>query len=108
MVTAVLMLDAGARRKTVMEAMDFLCCRRDGRQRPIPSIPLYQAYTCSQITRIEIGDGINVRIAGIAKDKNHPGWNVWIQIETGAEMHGYDPLLTIAINVNKLRRCLKL
>ena len=62
---------------------------------------LYQAYSRKEIVGLEIGDRQNIRLIGVAK--NLPSANLWIQVETQAELAKYDPQVTIQINVTKLR-----
>lgn len=98
--TTVFMLDSGIRRKTVMRCLDLLTKHAKG-DRALKSMMLYQTYSRKEIVGLEVGDKQNVRLIGVAK--NLPSANLWIQVETQAEIAKYDPQVTIRINVTKLR-----
>ncbi len=104
-VVAVLMLDGGMRRQMAMDCLDLLCDYGVPGSRDVESVPLYQAYSRREIIGLEIGDGVNVRLVGSGQDPKIMGPYPWVQVKTRGEVHGYEPLVAIQINVVKLRHC---
>jgi hypothetical protein len=101
---AAFLLDAGLRRAVATNCMMLL-----GRfDRPSPllhEVPLLWAYSRANSGVLEVGDGINVRLwsgTNSGKGGQNTGW--W-QASTGAKLReGYEPLVTVRIDIAKLRQ----
>lgn len=101
-VIAVLMLDAGMKRDAVKACFDILCAYAQG-TREISSIMLYQAYQRPEVVALELGDAQNVRLVHMMTPKKTAKADDWIQVPTRGTVSGYSPLVTIRIDVVKLR-----
>jgi hypothetical protein len=102
----VLMLDGGMRRQMVQACLDLLADYGVPGSRDVHTVPLYQAFSLREISGLEIGDSVNVRlVASNDHDKKQPIYP-WVQVQTRAEVRDYEPLVAIRINVTKLRACL--
>jgi hypothetical protein len=102
MVIAVQLLDAGIRRESVSKIMDILSARPAG-ARNRNEVPLIQAFSCVEVESLEIGDGVNIHLFRDPPQIFDPIFRHWIQINTGAKVSDYKPLVSIRINVEKLR-----
>lgn len=103
--TTVCMLDAGIKRRTVERCLGLMAKCAEG-TRDIGSTMFYQAYSRKDIIGLEIGDRQNIRLVGAESDASVRGKHPWIQVETHAEITKYEPLVTIRINLTKLRASL--
>ncbi len=103
MVIALQLLDAGIRRETVSRIMDILGKRTAGSRDP-NDVPLLQALARPEVRALEIGDGINIRFHCHASRPTEAIFQSWVQIDTGARLGDYEPLVGIHINVAKLRQ----
>jgi len=103
---AALLLRAGLRKATVLKVMDRVC-KYTGETREISSIPIVQAFAERDTAFLEVGDGVNVRFHGsedYLRKKLDTGWQ---QVETGAVLSDYEPMVVVSVNAAKLRRCFK-
>jgi hypothetical protein len=105
-VIAVLMLDAGMKRDAVKKCFEILCDYGKG-TREINSVMLYQAYQRSEIVALELGDAQNIRLVYMATPQGTARTDGWIQVQTRAKVVEYSPLVTIRIDVVKLREYFK-
>lgn len=101
-VVTVLMLDAGLKRRTVMQCIELLT-EYAPRTRDLATSMLYQAYKNQEICGLEIGDRQNVRLVADSQPSAAAGELPWRQVETGGKVSDYTPLVTIRINIAKLR-----
>lgn len=101
-ILTVLMLDAGIKRQTVMKCLDILTGYAPG-TRDIGTTMLYQAYRNKDIVGLEIGDRHNVRLVAAPQKSPATIEYPWHQVETRAKVIDYIPLVTIRINIAKLR-----
>ncbi len=100
-----LLLEAGLRREAVARCLGMLVTT------PIPSgfprgqSPLIYAYSSNGPARMEVGDGVNLRMS----DKVGKGSDVgWHQLATGAEVNGsYAPMVLIGIDIGRLRNLIR-
>jgi len=101
---AALMFRGGLRRATVKQSMALICPNI----RDLKKIWLYQAFSATGETILEIGDNVNVRIH-IASDLRSENFDSgWCQITTGAKLkEDYEPDFKFQIDVGKLRTKLK-
>ena len=105
--SAVAMLDAGLRRKCVMDCLDLLCKSTAGRSKLMKTIPLYAAYTDKKISAFEVGDSLNLRIVADADNAGGLRANVWLQAQTGALVTDFHPLIVVSLDVQRLRSLLQ-
>lgn len=68
---------------------------------------LYQAYERKEVAAIELGDGQNVRLVHAGTQTGEERSEGWIQVQTGGKVVEYAPLVTIRIDVAKLRTSLQ-
>ena len=105
-VVAVLMLDAGVKRETLKRCLDLLTEYAKG-TKDISTTMLSQAYSQPGAVALELGDGQNVRLlfdpAQPPIARATPTSGEWIQVNTRARLRDYAPLVTIRIDVSKLR-----
>lgn len=101
-VIAVLLLDAGMKRDAVKKCFDILCDYAKG-TRDINSVMLYQAYQRPEVVALELGDAQNVRLVHLVTPRGTANADDWIQVQTRAKVVEYSPLVTIRIDVVKLR-----
>lgn len=106
-VLTVVMLDNGLRRSVVMQILDLICGYTRSRTRDINSVPLYIAFLSERVSALQIGDGVNLRFTSDAPDVGGLPANTWIQVETKAEVKGFEPLVVVELNLSKLRRLWK-
>jgi len=106
MVIALQLLDAGIRRETVSRIMDLLGKRIVGSRDP-NDIPLVQALFHPAVQGLEIGDGLNIQFHGDPPKLPNAIFRDWVQIETGAKLRAYEPLVSVRINIGKLRRLIR-
>lgn len=64
---------------------------------------LYQAYYNKDIIGLEIGDRHNVRLVAAPQKAPETIEGPWHQVETRGKVVDYSPLVTIRINIGKLR-----
>jgi hypothetical protein len=102
MVIAVQLLDAGIRRETVSRIMDILSTRPAG-ARNRNEVPLIRAFSTLEVEWLEIADGVNMRFICDPPQSFAPIFQHWVQINTGAILSLYKPLIRIGINVERLR-----
>jgi len=100
---AALLLAAGLRRATVEAILERVCAGNLG-QRGFESVPLYQAFQRREVSILEIGDQVNWRIRGSADLHRKTLDTGWKQVETGANLKDYEPLVTVSVDAAKLRR----
>lgn len=105
--SAVAMLDHGLRRKCVMDCLDLLCKSTTGQLGLMRTIPLYVAYTDEKISAFEVGDSLNFRIVADAESAGGLRTNVWLQVQTGARVTEFNPLVVVSLDVRRLRSLLK-
>jgi hypothetical protein len=103
-VLAHLLLDGGLKKNHVAGFFDLLCEYRPGTGRSIENTLLYQAYTRAEIVSLEIGDGVNVRFTARSLQAADTMVGSWVQVETHARLVDYAPLVSVVINLEKLRR----
>lgn len=103
MVIALQLLDAGVRRETVSKIMDILGKMTAGSRDP-NDVPLLHALQHPQVQVLEIGDGVNIRFHCNAPQPTQAIFQNWVQIETGAKLSAYEPLVGVRIYVGKLRQ----
>lgn len=101
-VIALLLLDAGMKRDAVKKCFDILCAYAQG-TRDINSVMLYQAYDRREVVALELGDAQNVRLVHLVTPQGPAKPDGWIQVPTRAKVVDYSPLVTIRIDVVKLR-----
>jgi len=101
---AALLLEAGLKRVTTEKILDCVCRCGPG---PVTfdSVPLYQAFQKRDLAILEIGDHVNIRLHGTAHVARKELETGWIQVETRAHLEKYEPMITVRINVAKLRSC---
>jgi hypothetical protein len=102
---AAVMLQAGLRQAIVRDCIALLCRIQDEKQRKATDVPLFRAFQATKAAKLEVGDGVNVRLSGagtLAPQDFDTGWR---QVATGAELgDGYNPLIVISINLGLLSR----
>ena len=103
---AALLLKAGLRRRVVRDCMTITCDNNEGR-RDVASVPLYQAFRERSTAFLEVGDGDFVRLVGAGDYLRRPLLFGWVMISTKMLAEAYEPLVTIRIDVARLRRLLK-
>lgn len=102
---AALLVKAGFRRSVIKSCMAALCDYSGGR-RDVGSVPLYQAFQERSVTSLEVGDGELIRLVGAAQvSRPHP-LSGWTAIRSRSAAEAYEPLVTIQIDVARLRRLL--
>jgi hypothetical protein len=102
---AALLLEGGLRRHAVQDCMEVLSSPPRGTH-AAREVPLYRALYEAELTCLEVGDGVNVRLIG-RSSTGSPGTD-WIQAATGEAMaSSYIPLIRLSIHVLKLRDTLK-
>ena len=105
-VCAALLLGAGLRRRAVKDCLEILCTSF-GDRRDVASVPLYQAFQQRAVASLEIGDGDYVRLIGSEDYRRRPLIFAWRQISTKRDMAMCEPLVTVRVDVAKLRRHLQ-
>jgi hypothetical protein len=109
LVTAVLMLQGGIRRRVVVDCLDLLAESLVPNSRRLRDVLLIRVFLDEAVVALEIGDGLNVRLdfkeAALKKNSELP--RTWIQPATGATIENYDPLLLVRINLAKIRNHFK-
>jgi len=102
---AALMLQAGLRQAVVRDCLALLCRYRKQGRKEAKDVPLYFAFRANSAARLEVGDGVNVRLSGAGQSSREKFDTGWRQIATGAELgDGYDPVIAIGINLGLLSR----
>src|SRR4051794_27578092 len=88
---AALMLEAGLRQSVVRDCVGLLC-RYAGETRRVTDVPLFKAFQPHKLARLEVGDGVNVRLHGSGPLSHQRFDTGWQQIATGAQLAGdYEP-----------------
>lgn len=104
LVAVVLMLEGGVRRQAVRDCLDLLATTTLAPESKLPRDNLLlRVLTDETIIALEIGDGLNVRLIyteGVVKNSLPRDW---IQPKTAAKLREYEPLLTLKLNLQKLR-----
>lgn len=103
MVIALQLLEAGIRRATASRIMDILGSRPP-EVSSLNDVPLLQALNHPEVLWLEIGDGLNVRFVSDPPKIKSLIFQYWLQIDTGAKLLDYDPLVIVRINVRRLRK----
>lgn len=103
-VVTVLLLDHGVKRNVVMQVLDLLCDYTKPKTRDLRFMPLYAAFLDKDVTSLQIGDGLNMRVCASKKDVGGLPANVWIQIATRARVEGFSPLVIMEISLARLRQ----
>jgi hypothetical protein len=109
LVTAVLMLQGGIRRRVVQDCMDLLGDYLVPNSKRLRDIMWVQVIHDEAVVALEIGDGLNIRLdfkEGTRKN-NSDLPRTWIQPKTRATVENYDPLLVVRINLAKIRKHFK-
>ena len=100
---AATMLQAGLRQSVVRDTIALLSQYQDKTRRNVDNVPLYQAYQANQTAKLEIGDGVNVRLSGTGTLPVQKFDTYWRQITTGAQLgNDYDPLILLSVNLGLL------
>jgi hypothetical protein len=105
--TAAVMMQAGLRQNVIRECVALLCRYEtpQNRRKHMNDVPLYQAYLARETSRLEIGDGVNMRLTGINNPQEKALDTGWRQIATGAKLDDqYEPLIVITINLGLVSR----
>ena len=100
---AALLLKAGLRRRAVKECISITCAFQKGR-RDLSKVPLYRAFEERSAAYLEVGDGDFVRLVGSEDHLRHRLLFGWVSISTGTSAEGYEPLVTIRVDIARLRR----
>ena len=106
LVTVVLMLDGGVRRRVVQACLDLLTESLVPNSRRLRNITLIRVLYDEAVVALEIGDSLNVRLVfreGPLTTKTEQLPQTWIQPPTGATVENYDPLLVVRINLARIR-----
>ncbi len=105
-VTIVLMLQGGVRRRVAQYCMDLLAASVVPNSRRPRDVLWTRVVLDKAIVALEIGDGLNVRLVfqGDTLRINSELPRTWIQPPTGATVENYDPLLVLRINLTKIRK----
>jgi len=106
MVIAIQLLNAGIRRATVSRIMDILGTCPPG-VRDFNEVPLLQALVHAEVQWLEIGDGVNIHMVCDPPRIHSSLFQHWLQIDTGAKLSDYDPLVIVRINVRRLRELVR-
>lgn len=106
-VLTVVMLDNGLRRAVVMQILDLICGYTRSRTRDLKYVPLYAAYLSEKVSALLVGDGINLQFRANGPDVGGLPANTWFQVETRAKVEGFEPLVIVELNLDKLRRLWK-
>ena len=109
LVTTVLMLEGGVRRRVAQECMDLLGSSVVPKSRRPRDVLWTRVVLDEAIVALEIGDSLNVRLVfqGVPLKMNSELPRTWIQPPTGATVENYDPLLIVRINLAKIRNHFK-
>lgn len=103
---AALLLEAGLRRAAVARCIRTLVTAPVPARFPKGQCPLLHVYGLTSPARLEIGDGVNLRLSAAtpaATSRKLPDTG-WLQIATGAEVGGaYNPMVAVVIDVGRLR-----
>jgi hypothetical protein len=100
-----LLLTAGLRKSVVRSCIGALC-EYTGDRKEVASVPLYQAFQERSTAYLEIGDGKFVRLVGSEDYLRHPLMFGWVDVTMRAASEMYEPLVTLRIDVARLRRLL--
>jgi hypothetical protein len=103
---AALLLKAGLRLSVIKRCMEIVCSY-NGDRHDVSEIPLYQAFMQRSTAHLEVGDGDYIRLQGSEDYLRHPLSFGWIDISTREVVEMYEPLVTIRIDVARLRRLME-
>jgi hypothetical protein len=107
LVTVVLMLEGGIRRRAVQGCLDLLTESLVPDSRRLRDITLIRVLHDETVVALEIGDGLNVRWVCKEGPLKRNGElelpRTWIQPKTRATIENYDPLLLVRINLARIR-----
>jgi hypothetical protein len=101
-----LLLKAGLRRRVVIACLETLSAYRDKR-REVSDVPLFQAFQDRASAYLDVGDGDFVRLVGSEDAKRNLLQFGWVGISGKAPVELYEPLVTIRVDVARLRRLVK-
>jgi hypothetical protein len=98
---AALLLEAGLRRAVVADALRALVAATPARAFPGGRSPLLYAFTGGGNSRLEVGDGANVRLT--TRSPGAPHDTGWVRIATGHRVgEAYAPLVALAVDTGRL------
>jgi hypothetical protein len=102
---AALLLEGGLRRAVVARCVATLVATPVPARYPQGHCPLMYAYTLTGPSRLEVGDGVNLRLAAAPPRPGRPSLDTgWLQAATGAAVTGtYAPMVTVGVDVGRLR-----
>jgi hypothetical protein len=101
---AAMMLQAGLRQSVVRDCLALLYRYAD-QKKTVTLIPLVRASRASQSARLEVGDGVNVRLLSTGTSPEHNQDTGWQQITTGAKLGtAYEPMIGVSVNLGQLSR----
>ena len=102
---AAALIEGGQRRSVVAECLLVLCAEAKPITRSV-NCHLNKAYGATGKTRLELGDGVNVRIEAV--EGYAPFDTGWIQAATGVKVDkAYDPFVRLSINVGPMRQAIR-
>jgi hypothetical protein len=97
---AAVLMEGGQRRSSVADCIGILTVEPS----PHPArveCPLFHAYLSSGEARLEVGDGVNVRVRGVRGNKHFD--TGWLQAATGVSLtKSYVPFVMMSIDVTRL------
>jgi hypothetical protein len=103
---AALLLRAGLRLSVIKHCMEIVCSY-SGERREVTEIPLYQAFQQRSTAHLEVGDGNFIRLQGSEDYMRRPLSFGWIDISKRDQAEMYEPLVTVRIDVARLRRLME-
>jgi hypothetical protein len=107
--SAALLLEGGLRRAAVARCIRTIVATPVPTRFPRGQSPLQHVYSLRGRARLEIGDGVNLRLStepdpALAAGCRKPADTGWLQIATGAAVGGaYSPMVMVTIDVGRLR-----
>jgi len=84
-----------------------MLCTPTGDRRDVASTPLYQAFQQSSVAALDVGDGDYIRLIGSEDYQRSAHIGGWVDIRTGLGAGMCEPLVTVRVDVAKLRRHLR-
>lgn len=98
--SAALLLGVGLKPRAVVRIMDMLCQDKLGAY----DCPLCLVFQERERAALEIGDLLNLRLWGSEDAEQNVLDTGWRQVETGALLQEYEPMVVVSLNVAKLQR----
>lgn len=105
-VCAALLLEAGIGRIRVTSCMAAFSKSDDPANRNVDGVLLWQAFQARDVAYLEVGDGSHVRVVGSEDYRRKPLDSGWRNLNSGEVALLYQPLITIRIDVARVRRFL--